>query len=106
MSAAKLEIAAGGRTHAVTIAPDDAPGRYRIAIDGQAPVLVDAVAVTTNGAATWSVRDVAETGAIEAIAVTIGPTGEGDAVVGGHVVPVVLAGRRRGRRRSTRRRRR
>ena len=97
MSATKLEIGAGGRAHAVTIVPDEVPGRYRIAIDGAAPVLVDAAALTTNGTTTWSVRDV-ETGAVRTIAVTLGPTGEGEAVVDGHGVPIVLAGRRAGRR--------
>jgi len=97
VSATKLGIGAAGRAHAVTIAPADGPNQYRIAIDGGEPMLVDAVPLTTNGTTTWSVRDVA-TGAVRTIAVTLSPTGEGDAVVGGHTVPVVLAGRRRGRR--------
>ena len=92
MSATKLDIGAGGRAHAVTIAPGDAPGRYRIAIDGEAPVDVDAVAVVSNGSTTWSLRDTA-TGAVRTVSVTLG-AGEGEAVVGSHVVPVALAGRR------------
>jgi biotin carboxyl carrier protein len=98
MSATKLEIGVAGRTHAVTIAPGDAPGRYRITIDGEAPRMVDAVAIVANGATTWSVRDV-ETGMVRSIAIALGPSGEGEAVVGSHVVPVALAGRR-GRRRG------
>jgi biotin carboxyl carrier protein len=97
MSATRLEIAAAGRVHAVTIEGGDTPGTYRIAIDGEAPAVVDAVAVTTNGSTTWSVRD-AGTGAVRTIAVTLGANGEGEAVVGGHAVPVVLAGRRSRRR--------
>jgi biotin carboxyl carrier protein len=97
VSVTTLAIGAGGRAHAVTIEPDGTPGRYRIAIDGEAPVIVDAAALSANGAATWSVRDLA-TGVVKTVAVTLGPGGEGEAVVGGHTVPVAIAGPRRGRR--------
>jgi oxaloacetate decarboxylase alpha subunit len=55
------------------------------------------VAIVANGATTWSVRD-SETGSVRTIAVTLGASGEGEAVVGSHVVPVALAGRRARRR--------
>ena len=97
MSATRLQIAAGGREHAVTIEPDGS-GRYTIAIDGGDAVVVDAVAVDQGDATRWSLRDPA-TGLVSAVAVALTGTGDGDAVVDGHQIPVsIVDRRRRGRR--------
>jgi biotin carboxyl carrier protein len=95
MSATRIEIAVDGRTYAVAIEPADAPGRYRVRVDDDAPVVIDATTVgAANAATTWSLRDV-ETGAVTTAAVSFGAAGEGEAVVDGHVVPVALVARRR-----------
>jgi biotin carboxyl carrier protein len=94
MKPVRVEVVAAGTTHAVVVEPGDAPGRYRITIDDGAPALVDAVGAADNGTTTWSLRDV-DAGTVSIVAVTIGPTGDGDAVVGGHAVPVALVTRRR-----------
>jgi len=93
VSATRLQIAAGGREHAVTIEAAG-PGRYRIAIDGGEAVVVDAVAVDQGEATAWSLRDPA-TGVVSAVAVALGATGEGDAAVDGHQIPVAIVDRRR-----------
>jgi biotin carboxyl carrier protein len=93
VSVTRLQIAAGGREHAVTIEPDGS-GRYRIAIDGGEAVVVDAAAVDQGDATAWSLRDPA-TGLVSAVAVTLTATGDGDAVVGGHRIPVAIVDRRR-----------
>ena len=93
MSTTRLQIAAGGREHAVTIEPDGA-GRYRIAIDGGDAVVVDAVALDQGDATSWSLRDPA-TGTVSSVAVSLSATGEGDAVVDGHQIPVAVVDRRR-----------
>jgi biotin carboxyl carrier protein len=95
MSESRIEIVAGGRVHRVVIEPDDGPTRYRVRVDDAEAVVIDAcVAGAPNAAATWSLRDVS-TGVVTTAAVTLGPSGAGEAVVGSHAVPVALANRRR-----------
>ena len=53
-----------------------------------------AVVGSPNAATTWSLRDLA-TGIVSTAAVTLGSSGDGEAVVAGHAVPVALANRRR-----------
>jgi biotin carboxyl carrier protein len=95
MSVSRIEVVAAGRVHAVVIEPGDGPSRYRVRIDDGDPVIVDAAVVgSPNAATTWSLRDVA-TGTVSTAAVTLGSSGDGEAVVAGHAVPVALANRRR-----------
>ncbi len=94
MSATRVGVVAGGRVHAVVIEPGGAPGRYRVRVDDEDAVLIDAAIVgPANATTTWSLRDTA-TGTISSAAVSLGSAGEGEAVVGGHVVPVALVTRR------------
>jgi biotin carboxyl carrier protein len=95
MSTSRIEVVAGGRVHTVHLEPGDGPTRVRVRIDDGATVLIDATVVgTPNAATTWSLRDV-DTGIVSTAAVTIGSSGDGEAVVAGHAVPVALANRRR-----------
>jgi biotin carboxyl carrier protein len=95
MSVSRIEVVAGGRVHTVHVEPADGPTRLRIRIDdGEAIVIDAAVLGSPNAATTWSLRDPA-TGIVSTAAVTLGPSGEGEAVVAGHVVPVALPSRRR-----------
>ena len=101
MSASRIEIVAAGRVHRVVIEPADGPTLYRVRMDDGEPVVLDACVVGSacvvggpGAATTWSLRDVA-TGVVSTAAVTLGPSGDGEAVVGGHAVPVALATRRR-----------
>jgi biotin carboxyl carrier protein len=95
MSESRIDVVAGGRVHRVVIEPADGPTRYRVRVDDAEAVVLDAcVAGGPNGAATWSLRDVS-TGVVTTAAVTLGPSGGGEAVVGSHAVPVALANRRR-----------
>ena len=95
MSVSRIDVVAGGRVHRVVIEPADGPTRYRVRVDDAEAVVLDAcVAGEANGAATWSLRDVA-TGVVTTAAVTLGPSGGGEAVVDSHAVPVALANRRR-----------
>jgi biotin carboxyl carrier protein len=94
MSEARFEVVAGGRVHTVHVEPDG-PTRVRVRIDGGDAIVIDAATVgPPNAATTWSLRDVA-TGLVSTAAVTLGPGGDGEAVVAGHAVPVALANRRR-----------
>ncbi len=95
MSESRVDVVAGGRVHRVVIEPAGSPTRYRIRVDDADAVTVEASIVgTPNAATTWSLRDVAS-GNVTTAAVSLGPSGEGEAVVGGHAVPVALANRRR-----------
>jgi biotin carboxyl carrier protein len=95
MSASRIEVVAGGRVHTVHVEPADDPARVRVRIDDGEELVIDAAVVgTPNAATTWSLRDPV-TGIVSTAAVTLGPSGEGEAVVAGHVVPVALANRRR-----------
>jgi biotin carboxyl carrier protein len=95
MSDSRIEVVAGGRVHSVQVEPADAAGRVRVRIDDGEAVLIDAAVIgSPNAATTWSLRDVA-TGVVSTAAVTLGPSGDGEAVVGGHAVAVALANRRR-----------
>jgi biotin carboxyl carrier protein len=94
MKATRIDVVAGGRVWAVQIERAGAEGRFHIAIDGEAPVEIDATALTTNGTAAWSLRDVAS-GVVSSVAVTLGANGEGEASVAGHAIPVALPTRRR-----------
>jgi biotin carboxyl carrier protein len=95
MSASRIEVVAGGRVHAVHVEPADGPARFRVRIDDGDAVVIDAAVIgSPNAATTWSLRDPA-TGIVSTAAVTLGPSGDGEAVVAGHVVPVALANRRR-----------
>jgi biotin carboxyl carrier protein len=79
----------------VHIEPADGPDRVRVRIDDGDTVVIDASVVgSPNASTTWSLRDVV-TGVVSTAAVTLGSSGEGDAVVAGHTVPVALANRRR-----------
>ena len=94
MSVSRIEVVAGGKAHSVVIEPGG-PSLYRVRIDDGEPVLLDAAVVgQRNAATTWSLRDVA-TGLVSTAAVTLGPSGDGEAVVAGHAVPVALPNRRR-----------
>jgi biotin carboxyl carrier protein len=95
MSVSRIEVVAGGTPHSVVIEPGGGPSLYRVRIDDGEPVLVDAAVLGGRNAATsWSLRDVA-TGVVSTAAVTLGPSGDGEAVVAGHAIPVALANRRR-----------
>jgi biotin carboxyl carrier protein len=94
MSGSRVEVVAGGRVHSVVIEPIDATGRVRVRLDDGDPLLLDAAAVASNGTTTWSLRDVT-TGVVSTAAVTLGASGDGEAFVAGHAVPVALANRRR-----------
>ena len=95
MSVSRVEVVAGGAVHNVVIEPGDGPTVYRVRVDDGEPVLIDAAVLGLgNGATTWSLRDVA-TGVVSTAAVTLGSSGDGEAVVGGHAVAVALATRRR-----------
>jgi biotin carboxyl carrier protein len=95
MSVSRIEVVAGGKAHRVVIEPGDAPAVYRVRVDDGEPVLLDAAVLgQRNAATTWSLRDLA-TGIVSTAAVTLGPSGDGEAVVAGHAVPVALANRRR-----------
>jgi biotin carboxyl carrier protein len=95
MSASRIEGVAGGRVHTVHVEPADGPTRVRVRIDDGDAIVIDAAMVgSPNAATTWSLRDVA-TGLVSTAAVTLGSTGDGEAVVAGHAVPVALANRRR-----------
>jgi biotin carboxyl carrier protein len=95
MSASRIEVVAGGRVHTVHVEPADGPTRVRVRIDDGDPIVIDAVEVgSPNAATTWSLRDPA-TGIVSTAAVTLGSSGDGEAVVAGHAVPVALANRRR-----------
>ena len=93
MSASRIEVVAGGRVHMVQIEPADGPTRVRVRVDDGDPIVFDAAMVgSPNGATTWSLRDLA-TGTVSTAAVTLASSGEGEAVVAGHAVPVTLANR-------------
>ncbi|MEO5820067.1 MAG: biotin/lipoyl-containing protein [Vicinamibacteraceae bacterium] len=95
MSVSRVDVVAGGRVHHVVIEPGDGPSRYRVRIDDGDAVLVDASVIgSPNAATTWSLRDVA-TGVVTTAAVTLAASGDGEAVVAGHAIPVALANRRR-----------
>jgi biotin carboxyl carrier protein len=95
MSESRLDVVAGGRVHRVVIEPAGEPARYRVRVDDDEAVIVEASVVgMPNAATTWSLRDVA-TGVVTTAAVALGPSGDGEAVVRGHAVPVALANRRR-----------
>ena len=95
MSASRVEVLAGGRVHTVQIEAADGPTRVRVRIDDGDAIVIDAAMVgSPNGATTWSLRDLA-TGIVSTAAVTLASSGEGEAVVAGHAVPVALANRRR-----------
>ena len=95
MSVSRLEVVVGGRVHSVHVEPADGPARVRVRIDDGDVIVVDAAVVgSPNAATTWSLRDVA-TGLVSTAAVTLGSSGDGEAVVAGHAVPVALANRRR-----------
>ena len=95
MSSSRIEVVAGGRVHTVHIEPADGPRHVRVRVDDGEAVLMDAAVVgAANAATTWSLRDVV-TGLVSTAAVTLGSSGDGDAVVAGHVVPIALANRRR-----------
>jgi biotin carboxyl carrier protein len=95
VSTSRIDVVAGGRVHTVHLEPGDGPTRVRVRIDDGEAVLIDAAAIgTPNAATTWSLRDIG-TGIVSTAAVTIGSSGDGEAVVAGHVVPVALANRRR-----------
>ena len=95
MSVSRIDVVAGGRVHTVHVEPGDGPTRVRVRIDDGEAVLIDAAVVgSPNAATTWSLRDVA-TGVVSTAAVTLGSSGDGEAVVAGHAVPVALANRRR-----------
>jgi biotin carboxyl carrier protein len=94
MSATRVEVVAAGRIWIVHIEPAGEAGRYTIAIDGEAPIAIDAAGVATNGTTAWSLRDVAS-GVVSTVAVTLGANGEGEAAVAGHTLPVALPTRRR-----------
>jgi biotin carboxyl carrier protein len=95
MSASRIDVVAGGRVYTVHVEPADTPGRVRVRVDDGEAVLIDAAVVgALNEATTWSLRDVA-TGLVATAAVTLGSSGDGEAVVAGHAVPVALANRRR-----------
>ena len=96
MSATRVSIVAGGRTHVVVLEPTGAPDRYRVRVDDEPAIEIDAVAACENAATTWSLRDVA-TGAVTVAALALGVNGEADVHVDGHAIPVSLAGSRRGR---------
>jgi biotin carboxyl carrier protein len=95
MSESRIDVVAGGRVHRVVIEATDGPTRYRICVDDGEPVVLDASAVGgPDSTTTWSLRDVA-TGVVTMAAVTLAASGDGEAVVDGHAVPVALANRRR-----------
>ena len=94
MSATRIDVVVAGLAHSVLIEPGDAAGRVRIRIDDGDPFVLDAAAVASNGTTTWSLRDVAN-GAVTTAAVTLTSSGDGEAFVSGHAVPVALANRRR-----------
>jgi biotin carboxyl carrier protein len=95
MSVSRVEVVAGGAVHHVVIEPGDGPTVYRVRVDDGEPVLIDAALLGgRNAATTWSLRDVA-TGVVSIAAVTLGSSGDGETVVGGHAVAVALANRRR-----------
>ena len=95
MSTSRFEIVVGGRVHTVHVEPADGPTRVRVRIDDGDVIVVDAAVVgSPNAATTWSIRDVA-TGIVSTAAVTLGSSGDGEAVVAGHAVPVALENRRR-----------
>jgi biotin carboxyl carrier protein len=95
MSASRIEVVAGGRVHTVHVEPADGPTRVRVRIDDGDAVVIDAAMVgSPNAATTWSLRDIV-TGLVSTASVTLGSTGDGEAVVAGHAVPVALANRRR-----------
>jgi biotin carboxyl carrier protein len=98
MSAARFEITAAGRTHVVRLEPAGAPDRYRVRVDDEPPIEIDAIAACDDDTATWSMRDVA-TGVVSVAAVALGGNGESDVHVGGHAIAIGLAGRR-GRRKT------
>jgi biotin carboxyl carrier protein len=95
MSASRVEVVVGGRVHSVHVEPADGPTRVRVRIDDGEAIVIDAAVVgSPNAATTWSIRDLA-TGIVSTAAVTLGSSGDGEAVVAGHAVPVALANRRR-----------
>jgi biotin carboxyl carrier protein len=98
MSATRLAVTAAGRTHVVSLEPTGVPDRYRVRVDDEPPVEIDAIAAGQNAATTWSLRDTA-TGAVSVAALDLGGNGEADVHVDGHAIPVSLEGRR-GRRKG------
>jgi biotin carboxyl carrier protein len=95
VSASRIEVVAGGRVHTVHVESADGPTRVRVRIDDGDAIVIDAAVVgSPNAATTWSLRDLA-TGLVTTAAVTLGSSGDGEAVVAGHAVPVALANRRR-----------
>jgi biotin carboxyl carrier protein len=94
MSATRVEVVAGGRIWIVQVERTGEAGRYRIALDGEEPIEIDAAGVATNGTTAWSLRDGAS-GVVSTVAVTLGSNGEGDATVAGHSLTVALPTRRR-----------
>ena len=95
MSTSRFEIVVGGRVHTVHVEPADGPTRVRVRIDDCDAIVIDAAVVgSPNAATTWSIRDLA-TGIVSTAAVTLGSSGDGEAVVAGHAVPVALENRRR-----------
>jgi biotin carboxyl carrier protein len=94
MKPTRIEVVAGGRVWVVRVERVTEAGAYRIALDGEEPVDIDAAGVPTNGTTTWSLRDAA-TGVVSTVAVTLGLGSEGEATVAGHTIPVALPTRRR-----------
>ena len=95
MSTSRFVIVVGGRVHTVHVEPADGPTRVRVRIDDGDVIVVDAAVVgSPNASTTWSIRDLA-TGIVSTAAVTLGSSGDGEAVVAGHAVPVALENRRR-----------
>ena len=95
MSTSRVEVVVDGRVHAVHLESVGGSDRVRVRIDDGEAVVIDAsVAGSPNAATTWSLRDVV-TGVVSTAAVTLGSSGDGEAVVAGHAVPVALANRRR-----------
>ena len=95
MSVSRFEVVVGGRVHSVHVEPADGPTRVRVRIDDGDVIVVDAAVVgSPNASTTWSIRDLG-TGIVSTAAVTLGSSGDGEAVVAGHAVPVALANRRR-----------
>ena len=95
MSVSRFEIVVAGRVHTVHVEPAEGPPSIRVRIDDGDAIVIDAAVVgSPNAATTWSIRDVA-TGIVSTAAVTLGSSGDGEAVVAGHAVPVALANRRR-----------
>ena len=83
MSASRIDVVAGGRVHSVHIEPGDGPTRVRVRVDDGEAVVIDAAVVgSPNAATTWSLRDVV-TGLVSTAAVTLGSSGDGEAVVAG-----------------------